>query len=176
MPDPRSAKDRGAVKLDVSRKLGMLFAMPVAASIAIRSATPMDTDAIESLLVASALPIDGVREAVTDFLVAEAEGRVVGVVGMEYCGAYGLLRSTAVDEGWRGRGVARQLVERIIAEAEARDIRALFLLTTTAEHYFPSFGFQTTTRESVPDEIRATEEFRGACPASATVMCRTTSA
>lgn len=153
----------------------MFSAMSAAASIAIRNATPPDVGAIESLLVANALPIDGVRETLDSFLVAEANGQIVGVVGMEYRGAYGLLRSTAVDEEWRGRGVARQLVERIIAEASARGIRALYLLTTTAEHYFPSFGFRTTSRDSVPDEIRATGEFRDACPASATVMCRTTS-
>jgi N-acetylglutamate synthase-like GNAT family acetyltransferase len=67
--------------------------------------------------------------------------------------------------------VARRLVEQIIADAESRGIKALYLLTTTAERYFPSFGFHTTPRDAVPDEIRATGEFRGACPASATVMC-----
>jgi amino-acid N-acetyltransferase len=49
-------------------------------------------------------------------------------------------------------------------------MKALYLLTTTAERYFPSFGFVKTTRESVPDEIKTSVEFREACPASATVM------
>lgn len=48
----------------------------------------------------------------------------------------------------------------------------MYLLTTTAERYFPSLGFRVTPRDAVPDEIRATGEFKGACPASATVMCR----
>jgi N-acetylglutamate synthase-like GNAT family acetyltransferase len=138
--------------------------------IVIRPATTDDLSDIESLLTRSSLPLDGVRDAMHGFLVAEAGDRVVGVVGMEYCGAYGLLRSTAVDTEWRSRGVARALVERMIAEAEARGIRALYLLTTTAEHYFPMFGFHATSRETVPQEIRATGEFRGACPESATVM------
>jgi amino-acid N-acetyltransferase len=149
----------------------IVLAETLAQSFSIRPAGAGDTNAIEALLVANALPVDGVREALGDFLVAEANGQVVGVVGMEYAGDYGLLRSAVVDTDWRGRGVARQLVERIIAEAESRGVRALYLLTTTAEEYFPSFGFQKTTRESVPDEIRATGEFQGACPASATVMC-----
>jgi amino-acid N-acetyltransferase len=68
--------------------------------------------------------------------------------------------------------VARQLVEQIIARAESRGTNALYLLTTTAERYFPSFGFEKTTRDAVPPEIQATDEFRGACPASATVMSR----
>jgi N-acetylglutamate synthase-like GNAT family acetyltransferase len=63
-------------------------------------------------------------------------------------------------------------VTRTIAEAEARGINALYLLTTSAERYFPTFGFRAVPRDAVPDDIRATAEFLGACPASATVMCR----
>jgi len=142
-----------------------------AAAVAYRAAHDGDLASIRQLLASSNLPTDGVESAMSGFLVAEAQGRIVGVVGMEECGSYGLLRSTAVAPEWRGRGVARQLVERIIAEAESRGIRALYLLTTTAETYFPSFGFQVTTRDTVPNEIRATGEFQHACPASATVMC-----
>ena len=61
---------------------------------------------------------------------------------------------------------------RVISDAEARGTNALFLLTTTAERYFPSFGFHEVARDAVPDDIKATAEFREACPASATVMMR----
>jgi amino-acid N-acetyltransferase len=140
------------------------------AGVAIRSAQPGDLAAIEQLLTSSGLPSDGVEAGLGEFLVAEADHRVVGVVGMEYCGAYGLLRSTAVDPAWRGHQVGRALVERIVAAAESRGVKALYLLTTTAERYFPSFGFAAAARGDVPDPIRATGEFQGACPASATVM------
>jgi amino-acid N-acetyltransferase len=138
----------------------------------IRSATPKDLPAVEQLLRNSELPTVGVKDFINDFLVAEAGKDIVGVVGMEYCCNYGLLRSTAVAPDWRSKGVARQLVEQIIARAESRGTNALYLLTTTAERYFPSFGFEKTTRDAVPAEIQATDEFRGACPASATVMSR----
>jgi N-acetylglutamate synthase-like GNAT family acetyltransferase len=59
-----------------------------------------------------------------------------------------------------------------VAEAEARKLHGLYLLTTTAERYFPSFGFHPIRREQVPAGIRETEEFRSACPASAVVMER----
>jgi amino-acid N-acetyltransferase len=137
----------------------------------IRSATKADLASIESLLASSDLPTSGVRESLSGFLVAESDSRIVGVVGLEHCGRYGLLRSTAVAPEWRGRHVAKQLVEQVIARAEAQGINALYLLTTTAERYFPSFGFTVTTRDTVPDSVKATEEFREACPASATVMC-----
>jgi amino-acid N-acetyltransferase len=156
---------------------GLLLVKPAttadADAIAFRVATESDLPAIHDVLSSNGLPTSGVAEALCGFLAATVNGVLIGTVGMEYCGAYGLLRSTAVVPEWRGRGVARQLVERIVAEAERRGIHALYLLTTTAETYFPSFGFQVTTRAAVPDEIRATGEFKDACPQSATVMCLT---
>ena len=142
------------------------------ASAAIRPATADDLPAIEALLVAGSLPLAGVAEALGSFLVAEYDDAIVGVVGVEQCCDYGLLRSTAVDASWRSRGLGRQLVERAIASAESKGLRALYLLTTTAEHYFPSFGFAPTTRAQVPGVVRDTVEFRSACPASAVVMVR----
>jgi amino-acid N-acetyltransferase len=136
----------------------------------IRKATATDLPAIEALLLSSDLPTAGVKESLSGFLVAESDKQIVGVIGLERCGGYGLLRSTAVAPDWRGKQVARRLVEQIIARAEAQGIQSLYLLTTTAERYFPSFGFTVTTRDSVPEPIRATGEFREACPASATVM------
>jgi len=138
----------------------------------IRQATDADLPQVLALLDAASLPTSGVAEALCGFLVAESDGALVGVVGLEACcDRYALLRSTAVTPTWQGRGLGRQLVERAIAEAEARGVHALYLLTTTAERYFPSFGFSQVSRDAVPDEIKATEEFTSACPASATVMC-----
>ena len=145
----------------------------------LRLASPADEGAVAALLSASELPLDGVHEALPCFVVAEDAGGIVGVAGIEACGATGehaLLRSVAVAPAWRSRGLGRALVTRTIAEAEARGVNALYLLTTTAEHYFPTFGFEKTTRELVPADVRATAEFQGACPASAIVMVRTSHA
>jgi amino-acid N-acetyltransferase len=136
----------------------------------IRSATSDDFPAVERLLTASSLPLNGVRENLKDFVVAEANGDLVGVAGLEVCCDDALLRSVAVLPEWRSRGLGRALVTRAIAEAEARGIHALYLLTTSAERYFPSFGFQPIAREDVPADVRATDEFTTACPASATAM------
>jgi amino-acid N-acetyltransferase len=139
--------------------------------IVLRTADVSDLPAIEQLLVASDLPTVGIADVSCGFIVAEHDEQIVGVVGLEVCGnEYALLRSTAVDQAWRGHGVGRRLVERAIAEAEARGFHALYLLTTTAERYFPSFGFVPTTRDDVPAPVRDTEEFQSACPASASVM------
>ena len=146
------------------------------ASATIRPAVSSDLARIEQLLVASGLPVAGVAEALSGFFVAEHKGTLVGVVGVEECCEYGLLRSTAVEAAWRSRGLGRKLVEHAIAAAEAKGVKALYLLTTTAERYFPSFGFAPTSRDLVPTPVLESVEFRTACPASATVMTRDLSA
>lgn len=138
----------------------------------VRPARAADLSGVERLLAASGLPLVGVAEALPGFVVAEAEGTLVGVAGLEVCCDNALLRSVAVEPAWRSHGVGRALVTRVISDAEARGINALYLLTTTADRYFPSFGFRQIARDAVPPDVRETAEFRSACPASATVMTR----
>src|SRR5690348_6173790 len=138
----------------------------------LRAARSTDLPGIERLLTAANLPLAGVAESLPGFVVAESDGAIVGTAALEVCRDNALLRSVAVAADWRSRGLGRALVTRVVAEGEARGLRALYLLTTTAEQYFPSFGFQQITRDEVPSDVQATEEFRGACPESAVVMCR----
>lgn len=151
--------------------------VPVENSPAVRRATMHDEAGVAALLTASQLPLDGVHESLGCFVVAEEDGRIVGVAGIEDCGVTGehaLLRSVAVEPTWRSRGLGRTLVGRAIELAEKRGAKATYLLTTGAERYFPSFGFTTADRATVPDDVRATAEFQFACPESATVMVRET--
>ena len=143
----------------------------------IRLASARDERAVEALLTANHLPLDGVHDTLRCFVVAEDGSDIVGEAGIEECGVAGehaLLRSVAVSADWRSRGLGRALVARAIALAEERGAKALYLLTTSAERYFPSFGFTQTTRDAVPADVSATAEFKGACPASAIVMVRPT--
>ena len=138
----------------------------------LRPARGSDLPAIEQLLTTSGLPLDGVAASLNTFTVAEEGSAIVGVAGLELCGDDALLRSVAVAPEWRSRGLGRMLVNHVIAEARSRRLHGLYLLTTTAERYFPSFGFVRMDRISVPDAVRETEEFRDACPASAVAMGR----
>ena len=136
----------------------------------IRRAKAEDIDKVAELLSAAKLPLAGVSECIERFFVADASGTIVGSVGIEKHGNYGLLRSAAVSEALRGRGVGRRLVDEAIDDARDEGIRALYLLTTTAQDYFPEFGFERIDRELVPPELNASAELQGACPSSATVM------
>lgn len=136
----------------------------------LRAAHSDDFERVSKLLVDNALPLDGVPKSLTGFVVVEEGDRIIGVAGVEDCGEYGLLRSAAVAEDARNRGLGRRLIEQLIADAKAGNRRGLYLLTTTAAKYFPSFGFVETSRDNVPASVRETKEFSEACPASATVM------
>jgi amino-acid N-acetyltransferase len=139
-------------------------------SITIRSAAARDLTAVELLLETNKLPLVGVRDGIDDFLVAEREGVVIGVIGLEVYDDRGLLRSAAVDDDQRGTGVGASLVGALIENARSRELKELVLLTTTAEQWFPRFGFVTIARDETPVAVRRSAEFTGACPASATVM------
>lgn len=141
--------------------------------VSLRRAVHADHEAVTTLLRDSQLPTDGVAEWLDQFWVAEHQGRVVGMAGMERYGDSGLLRSVAVTQEWRGTGIGRTLVDRVLEEGRAAGVREVYLLTTTAEHYFPRLGFGCVDRETVPAALQASAEFKGACPASAVVMRRT---
>ncbi|HYS68845.1 MAG TPA: arsenic resistance N-acetyltransferase ArsN2 [Gemmatimonadaceae bacterium] len=138
----------------------------------IRRAKSSDLSAVESLLTASDLPTDGVRDNFSGFVVADDDGAIAGAIGLEKYGSVALLRSAVVAPDHRGTGVGRKLVEQLLERAEEAGVDELYLLTTTAEKYFPRFGFTRTTRATVPDAVKASAEFRGACPDTAVVMTR----
>ena len=46
----------------------------------------------------------------------------------------------------------------------------MYLLTTTAEDYFPRFGFEVIDRSEADERLKESAEFRGACPDSAVCM------
>ncbi len=137
--------------------------------IRLRSATTDDLPAIERLLVAADLPVDGVAGALPQFVVADEGAGAVGAAGLEWHGDHALLRSVVVAPEARGRGLARAMVDRLLEPAAARGAR-VYLLTTTAERYFATLGFAAVDRAAVPAEIRASPEFASICPSDATVM------
>jgi amino-acid N-acetyltransferase len=139
-------------------------------TLAIGPARAKDLDAIERLLIASGLPIDGVRDCLSSTLVARDAGRLVGCAALELYRSSALLRSVAVDASRRGEGLGRQLTDDALVLASALGVRAVFLLTTTAGEFFPRFGFTRIERAAVPDDVRQSIEFTSACPASALVM------
>lgn len=138
--------------------------------IAITKAKPDELNAVLTLLADASLPPDGVAEHFEHFLVARAEDRVVGAVGMEHYGQSALLRSLAVAAEYQGQGLGRALTERLLQEARGRGVKRVFLLTETAADFFPRFGFKRIAREEADAEVQRSVEFRTACCQSAACM------
>jgi amino-acid N-acetyltransferase len=136
----------------------------------IRPARKEELERLFGLFDQLELPRAGVQEHFSNFLVAERQGCVVGAVGLEIYDKVGLLRSLAVEPNEQGGGVGARLVDSILSKAKAEQLETVYLLTTTADRYFPRFGFETITRERMDPRLGASEELRGACPQSAVCM------
>src|SRR5262249_36730360 len=132
--------------------------------------TPDEVDDVLGLLAENHLPIDGLQEHLATTLVARDDGRIVGSAAIEIYPGGALLRSVAVAPTRQHAGLGRELTEAAIGVAREHGVRAIYLLTTTAELYFPRFGFERTTRADVPADVQTSVEFTSACPSSATVM------
>lgn len=136
----------------------------------IEAATPGDRAPVLALLADAGLPAAGLEQHFANAIVARRDSAVVGSAALEIYGHGALLRSVAVAAAERGTGLGVRLTEETIARARARGVPALYLLTTTADRFFPRFGFTTITRDDVPESVKSSVEFRSACPASAVVM------
>ena len=140
--------------------------------IRIEPATRGDAGALLALMERAHLPTDGLSNHLDAALVARDGDRIVGSAAIEIYADGGLLRSVAVDADRRGTGLGARLTAAAIDEARRRKLAALYLLTTTAERFFPRFGFEPISRDQVPASVQDSIEFRGACPASAIVMLK----
>jgi amino-acid N-acetyltransferase len=136
----------------------------------IEKARPADIEAIEGLLKDSHLPVEGAKAHIGNFFVAREGGSLSGVIGLEVYGEEGLLRSLAVCESGRSKGIGGALYLRLIDEARLLGMRRVVLLTTTAEKYFRARGFRIIDRSTISGPIRQSAEFTGACPDSAVCM------
>ena len=132
-----------------------------------------DSAVILDLLRQNRLPMDGLADHLPTTIVARENGRIVGSAALEVYGEHALLRSVAVNPAFQSRGLGRAVTEAALAMARERHVRAVYLLTTTAEQFFPKFGFTRILREVVPDTVQTSVEFTSACPSTATVMMKT---
>lgn len=94
-------------------------------------------------------------ESVSDFVVAESDGRIIG------CGALhvlwedlGEIRTIAVDEASLGLGVGTALLERLVEKAGDLGLRRLFCLTFETA-FFTRHGFSPIEGQAVEPAVYA---------------------
>ena len=96
-------------------------------------------------------------EHLRDFFVFRAEdggvSRVVGCAALELVWKdLAEIKSLAVEESLRGRGIGRALVQAALAEASSLGLASVFALTRDRV-FFEKLGFHVVARESLPHKV-----------------------
>ena len=129
----------------------------------IERATAGDTAAVEALLQAASLPLDGAAEALSMAVVARDGDAVVAAAAVERYGDAGLLRSVVVAPDRRGTGLGREIVTAAEHLAREAGVRDLYLLTETAADWFPRLGYAIVDRPVADAAVGESIEFTTVC-------------
>ncbi len=119
---------------------------------AVRRATLDDIHAICGLInsnLDNLLPRseEEVAELIESFFVAEEAGEILGCVCLEiYSRKIAELRSLAVSEKARGKGLGKLLVQAVLEEADAREIPEVLAVTSALE-FFEQMNFKGVLNE-----------------------------
>ncbi len=134
-----------------------------------RAPTVADVSMARTLLSGAGLPV---ADVTIDHLalVAERDGELVGLIGLEQFETLGLLRSLLVLPARRRDGVGKALVAALEKMAAEQGIAELWLLTIDADAWFAQLGYRVQEREAAPPAIQQTEEFSSLCPGDAVLM------
>ena len=122
-----------------------------------------------ALIKRNGLPIEDISTSTKLFSITK-DNEIAGTIGIEFYNKVALLRSLAVTETYRSKGIGGKLVEHIEKFAKQNAVKELILLTTTASDYFSKRAYQTIERNNVPEEIKKSSEFSSTCPSSAVIM------
>lgn len=92
-------------------------------------------------------------ENLRDFIVYEIDDAVVGCCALSIIWAdLTEIRSLAVDDLYRGRGIGSSLVRACIDEARRLQIRKIMSLTYE-QHFFEKLGFEVVLKETLPLKV-----------------------
>jgi amino-acid N-acetyltransferase len=137
----------------------------------IQNVLPNDFGEMNHLLGKADLPLVQTTDHIEYFFKCVNEKQeMIGAIGLEIYGAYGLLRSLVVADDYRNKGIAKLLVEYLEKQAVGLGLKVLYLLTTTADRYFEKQAFVRVPRNEVHEEIKRSSEFQSICPVSAIIM------
>ena len=88
-----------------------------------------------------------------DFFVVEIDGRIAGCGALEiFTESLGEIRSLVVDDAFKGQGLGKLMVERLIEEARTLGLTRLMALTYVPE-FFHTLGFTTVPKDTLPEKV-----------------------
>jgi amino-acid N-acetyltransferase len=93
-------------------------------------------------------------ERIRDYIVAsDADGKILGAAALHPVAEdLAEIRSLAVDEVWKGKGIGRRLVETCIEDALRLGIRRVFALTYQTA-FFDRLSFKPVEKLTLPQKI-----------------------
>lgn len=126
----------------------------------LRKAKTNDIDRIRKLINFYAdkgqmLPrsLNELYENMRDFFVVEEEGKIAACCALHIgWGDLAEIKSLAVTETWKGKGLGKQLVKSCLEEAKEIGIAKVFALTYSPG-FFEKFGFKQIKKEELPHKI-----------------------
>src|SRR4030042_7184022 len=139
-------------------------------SLKITEASGTDIPDIFSLLEQCLLPTEDISSEKQLFWVIKKDQQIQGTIAIENYSPYGLLRSFAVHPSYRKQAMGTTLLYHTIEQAEKLGIEFLYLLTDTAARYFEAREWIYVRRESVPEKVRLSEQFKSICSESTACM------
>jgi amino-acid N-acetyltransferase len=126
-----------------------------------------------ALLEGAGLPAKDLTPAhLEHFFYCGATESPTALVGLELFDDAALLRSLVVLPQARTVGLGSMLVKHAEGYARSCGVRALYLLTTTAEKFFAKRSYTRIARGEVVEAIRGTHEFQDLCPDTSALMLK----
>ena len=130
------------------------------ASVSIRKAVAEDSDYIHNIIssysedgILLSRTLDDISHNIDNFLVAEIEGVIVGVITFyDYGDHLKEVRSLAVNKSYLRRGIGSSLLQALIRNLGAANKPKIFVLTYTPA-FFERNGFTVISMDNLPEKI-----------------------
>ena len=126
----------------------------------VRSATISDAKAINALINSHAerdrmlfRSLADIYENLQTFIVAEIDDNIVGCCALEVIWAdLAEIKSLAIDEAYKGKGIGRGLVAAAVEQAAKLGVPKVFALTLEPA-FFEKSGFAIVEKEALPMKV-----------------------
>ena len=128
--------------------------------IKIAPAFQADQNEVHALLSACGLSTHDIFSSGALYWTARSETSLIGFCGLELAEDAALLRSVSVRDEDRGRGLARQLVEMVIGEAQARAIHRIYLFSKDTGGFFETLGWYEVPVDEVARTMHTAPQVR----------------
>ena len=146
-----------------------------------RPARPEDLEGIRRLLESAALSAEGAEERLEGTIVSvtdhpsgtDVRSAIDATACLQMVEGAGILRSMAVRQDLRGKGLGTLAVATAVRQARRQRIRSVSLFTEGAAFFFEQLGFKRVDRSELPECVRESSHAAEECAASAAAMTLT---